>query len=73
MNKDIVIKIKELSARERTALASNGSTRLYDSIKEENYETIDADVEMHAVCNMYNVPTQQITVTYNNKTVENYI
>jgi len=34
---------RELSARERTALGSNGSTRLYDSIKEENYKTIDAD------------------------------
>jgi thymidylate synthase len=41
---------RELSAKERTALGSKGSTRLYDSIKEGNYETIDADIEMHKVC-----------------------
>ena len=47
---------RELSAKERTALGSNGSTKLYDMIKEGNYETIDADTEMHKVCDEYGVP-----------------
>jgi thymidylate synthase len=33
---------RELSAKERTELGSNGSTRLYDLIKDGGYETIDA-------------------------------
>jgi thymidylate synthase len=47
---------RELSAKERTALGSNGSTKLYDVIKEGDYETIDADTEMHQVCDEYGVP-----------------
>jgi thymidylate synthase len=47
---------RELSAKERTALGSNGSTKLYDAIKEGNYETVDADIEMHKVCDEYGVP-----------------
>jgi thymidylate synthase len=47
---------RELSAKERTALGSNGSTKLYDAIKEGNYETVDADTEMHKVCDEYGVP-----------------
>jgi thymidylate synthase len=41
---------RELTARERTALGSNGSTRLYDSIEEENYQTVNANDVMHTVC-----------------------
>jgi thymidylate synthase len=41
---------RELTARERTALGSNGSTRLYDSIEEEEYQTVNADDVMHTVC-----------------------
>jgi thymidylate synthase len=41
---------KELTARERTALGSNGSAKLYDTIKDSNYITISADDEMHKVC-----------------------
>jgi thymidylate synthase len=47
---------RELSAKERTALGSNGSTKLYDVIKEGDYETINADTEMHRVCDEYGVP-----------------
>jgi thymidylate synthase len=47
---------RELSAKERTALGSNGSTRLYDKIKEGNYETVDADIVMHQVCDEGGVP-----------------
>ena len=47
---------RELTARERTALGNDGSTRLYDSIKEGNYETIDADVEMHKLCDEAGIP-----------------
>jgi thymidylate synthase len=59
-----------LSARERTALKSNGSTRLYDSIKEENYQTVDADDVMHAVCNEYNVPKRAISLMWNQRSVD---
>jgi thymidylate synthase len=41
---------KELTARERTALGSNGSAKLYDTIKDSKYITISADDEMHKVC-----------------------
>jgi thymidylate synthase len=41
---------RELTARERTALGSNGSAKLYDTIKDSNYITISADDEMHKVC-----------------------
>ena len=61
---------RELSARERTALKSNGSTRLYDSIKEENYQTVDADDVMHAVCNEYNVPKRAISLMWNQRSVD---
>ena len=47
---------RELSAKERTALGSNGSAKLYDMIKEGDYETINADTEMHRVCDEYKVP-----------------
>lgn len=56
---------RELSARERTALGSNGSTRLYDTIKEGDYKTIDADIEMHKVCDEAGVPTRAISLMYN--------
>jgi hypothetical protein len=39
-----------MTARERTALGSNGSTALYDSIEEEEYRTVNADDVMHTVC-----------------------
>lgn len=66
------IEERELSAKERTALGSNGSTKLYDSIKEGNYYTIDADIEMHKVCDEAGVPKRAITITYNNKAIESY-
>jgi thymidylate synthase len=47
---------RELSAKERTALGSNGSAKLYDMIKEGDYQTINADTEMHRVCDEYGVP-----------------
>ena len=56
---------RELSARERTALGSNGSTRLYDMIKERDYKTIDADTEMHKVCDEAGVPTRAISLMFN--------
>jgi thymidylate synthase len=61
---------RELSAKERTALGSKGSTRLYDMIKEGNYETIDADVEMHKVCDDYNIPTRAISLMWNQRSVD---
>ena len=61
---------RELSARERTALGSNGSTRLYDSIKEENYKTIDADEEMHRVCDMKNIPRRAISLMFNMRSTD---
>jgi thymidylate synthase len=64
---------RELSARERTALKSNGSTRLYDSIKEENYQTVDADDVMHAVCNEYNVPKRAISLMWNQRSVDTFL
>jgi thymidylate synthase len=59
-----------LSARERTALKSNGSTRLYDSIKEENYQTVNADDVMHAICDEYNVPKRAISLMWNQRSVD---
>jgi thymidylate synthase len=64
---------RELSARERTALGSNGSTRLYDSIKEENYKTIDADKEMHQVCDMKNIPRRAISLMWNQRSVDTFL
>jgi thymidylate synthase len=61
---------RKLTARERIALKSNGSTRLYDSIKEENYLTIDADDEIHKVCDKYNVPTRAISLMWNQRSVD---
>jgi len=61
---------RELSARERTALGSNGSTRLYDSIKEENYKTVDADDTMHVVCDEFNVPRRAISLMWNQRSVD---
>ena len=64
---------RELSAKERTALGSNGSTRLYDSIKEGNYETIDADVEMHKVCDEAGVPKRAISLMWNQRSVDTFL
>jgi thymidylate synthase len=64
---------RELTAKERTALGSNGSTRLYDMIKEANYETIDADKEMHAVCDMKNIPTRAISLMWNQRSVDTFL
>ena len=61
---------RELTARERTALGCKGSTRLYDMIKEGNYETIDADVEMHKVCDEANVPKRAISLMWNQRSVD---
>jgi thymidylate synthase len=64
---------RELSARERTALKSNGRTRLYDSIKEENYQTVDADDVMHTVCDEYNVPKRAISLMWNQRSVDTFL
>jgi thymidylate synthase len=64
---------RELSARERTALGSDGSTKLYDSIKESNYETIDADIEMHKVCDKKNIPTRAISLMWNQRSVDTFL
>jgi thymidylate synthase len=64
---------RELSARERTALGSKGSTRLYDMIKEGDYETIDADVEMHKVCDDANVPRRTISLMWNQRSVDTFL
>ena len=64
---------RELSARERTALKSNGSTRLYDSIKEENYQTVDADDVMHTVCDEYNVPKRAISLMFNMRSCDTFL
>ena len=61
---------RELSAKERTALGSKGSTRLYDMIKEGDYETIDADIEMHKACDNYNIPTRAISLMWNQRSVD---
>lgn len=64
---------RELSARERTALYSNGSARLYDSIKEENYKTVDADDTMHTVCDEFNVPRRAISLMWNQRSVDTFL
>jgi thymidylate synthase len=64
---------RELSARERTALKSNGSTRLYDSIKEENYQTVDADDVMHTLCDEYNTPKRAISLMWNQRSVDTFL
>jgi len=61
---------RELTARERVAVGSNGSTKIYDSIKEENYKTIDADKEMHQVCDMKNIPRRAISLMWNQRSVD---
>ena len=64
---------RELSAKERTALGSNGSTRLYDMIKEGNYETINADTEMHKVCDECGVPRRAISLMWNQRSVDTFL
>jgi thymidylate synthase len=64
---------RELSAKERTGLGSNGSTRLYDLIKEGDYETIDADVEMHKVCDDANVPKRAISLMWNQRSCDLFL
>ena len=64
---------RELSARERTALGSNGSTILYDSIKEENYKTVDADDVMHTVCDDRGVPRRAISLMWNQRSVDTFL
>lgn len=64
---------RELTAKERTAIGSKGSTRLYDMIKEGNYETIDADKEMHKVCDMANVPKRAISLMWNQRSVDTFL
>ena len=64
---------RELSAKERTELGSKGSTRLYDLIKEGGYETIDADVEMHKVCDDANVPKRAISLMWNQRSVDTFL
>ena len=64
---------RELSAKERTALGSNGSTRLYDMIKEGNYETVDADNEMHKVCDEAGVPKRAISLMWNQRSVDTFL
>jgi thymidylate synthase len=68
---------KELTARERTALGSNGSAKLYDTIKDSNYITMSADDEMHKVCDEagvirhtrepYPLPTLNIKLHFKNE------
>jgi thymidylate synthase len=64
---------RELSARERTALGSNGSTRLYDRIKEGNYETVDADIVMHQVCDEGGVPKRAISLMWNQRSADLFL
>jgi len=64
---------RELSARERTAIGSKGSTKLYDSIKEGGYDTIDTDVEMHKVCDDANVPKRAISLMWNQRSVDTFL
>jgi thymidylate synthase len=64
---------RELTARERIALGSNGSTKLYDSIKEAKYETIYADVEMHKVCDEKNIPKRAISLMWNQRSVDTFL
>jgi thymidylate synthase len=64
---------RELSARERTALGSTGSTVLYDAIKEKNYKTIDADVEMHKICDDRNIPRRAISLMWNQRSCDFFL
>jgi thymidylate synthase len=64
---------RELSAKERTALGSKGSTRLYDSIKEGNYTIIDADTEMHKVCDEIGIPKRAISLSWNQRSVDSFL
>ncbi len=69
---------RELTARERVAVGSNGSTKLYDSIKDQNYVvtsilTIDADKEMHQVCDTKNIPRRAISLMWNQRSVDTFL
>jgi thymidylate synthase len=64
---------RELTAKERTAYASKGSTAIYDAIKESNYETIDADIEMHKVCDEKNIPRRAISLMWNQRSVDTFL
>jgi thymidylate synthase len=64
---------RELTAKERTALGNNGSTRLYDRIKDGDYVTIDADVEMHKVCDEVKIPRRAISLMWNQRSVDTFL
>jgi len=64
---------RELNAKERTLVGSNGSTGLYDMIKDGNYITIDADVEMHKVCDKVGVPKRAISLMWNQRSVDTFL
>ncbi len=46
---------------------------LTDSIKEENYQTVDADDVMHTVCDEYNVPKRAISLMWNQRSVDTFL
>ena len=64
---------RELTARERTALGNNGSTKLYDRIKDGDFITIDADVEMHKVCDEAKIPRRTISLMWNQRSVDTFL
>jgi thymidylate synthase len=49
---------RELSAIERAQLAGGGCDKLHQLIKDGNYSTIDADAEIHKLCDTIGTPTQ---------------
>jgi thymidylate synthase len=49
---------RELSAIERAQLAGGGCDKLHQLIKDGNYSTIDADAEIHKLCDTIGTPTR---------------
>ncbi len=63
------IEERELSLEERLIIANKNEDWQSD-VKLEYERGIDCD--LNALCNIYDIPTKLITITYNNKTIEVY-
>jgi len=60
---------RELNLEERLKIANNNHNWKSD-VKLEYERGIDCN--LNALCNIHNIPTRLITITYNDKTIESY-
>ena len=64
---------RELNAIERAKLAGGGSDKLHRLIKDGNYTTIDADTEIHKLCDIMGIPKRTISLMWNQRSVDTFL